>query len=256
MVSRVGVVVVVMGAWLAGGGQVLANYSQCDVQALRCDVICAFPDLGLHCSRCIRRRPMRFGKRSEEPARTLSEAATGSPLVAIISHPGPTHLQKTKSQDPGQSGLASTTVQYKRTSRVHDAARPVVSSSLRQLINKVLWNEYTARKTLTSGDREQEAHSSQLGRYVSDLQSERGPDYDDSTEGVEYVSFRRSRRSPHHTLDNLGSGGVQSDGRFPVERRSKRSGVHEVIEGLMDLLGLDELPVDPTLYGCHELLLD
>ncbi|KAB7505532.1 hypothetical protein Anas_01655 [Armadillidium nasatum] len=38
--------------------------SECDIEALRCDVICFFPELSQHCNTCGVRRPMRFGKRS------------------------------------------------------------------------------------------------------------------------------------------------------------------------------------------------
>ncbi|KAK3853772.1 hypothetical protein Pcinc_039706 [Petrolisthes cinctipes] len=53
---------VVLWAWSC---RTLANPLQlCDVDALRCDVICSFPQLEEQCLRCANRRPMRFGKRS------------------------------------------------------------------------------------------------------------------------------------------------------------------------------------------------
>lgn len=39
----------------------------------------------------------------------------------------------------------------------------------------------------------------------------------------------------------------------PGRRRSKRSVVEEVVEGLMEMLDLEVLPVNPKHYGCHDV---
>lgn len=83
-------------------------------------------------------------------------------------------------------------------------------------------------------------------------------------DGIEYeVDLRRRRRrrdasrGPEDAAPRFSRGSRPSGGdaaaRGPTRR--KRSTVYEIIESLMELLGLETLPVDPRFYGCHELVL-
>ncbi|XP_050724039.1 uncharacterized protein LOC127002269 isoform X2 [Eriocheir sinensis] len=85
MAWRMGCLLVGVLAWAAADGGPYSPSSsgplRCDVEALRCDVICSFPDLGLHCSRCAR-RPMRFGKRGGNARTHVVALPSTSPSIS------------------------------------------------------------------------------------------------------------------------------------------------------------------------------
>ncbi|XP_045614536.1 uncharacterized protein [Procambarus clarkii] len=259
MVGRAGVVLVLAWACWAGIGRVLANHSQCDVQALRCDVICSFPDLDLHCSRCIRRRPMRFGKRSRRVLQELSDGPSGEPLAEGLSSQGSTSLRTTNTHDR-KSTSAITTEPKERAARRGRQDVRALSAGPSHLFSRILWND-SVRKT----DAQRELRES----YSSDPNTRPHPtgwrqnldfNVDDYVDMEEHRTSRRRRGNTYSTLsDSVGSSSSSEEShsgrsmRLPATRRTKRSEVLEVVEGLMDMLGLEELPVDPTLYGCHEL---
>ncbi|XP_071515550.1 uncharacterized protein [Panulirus ornatus] len=260
MVGRAGwFLLVLVWVWSARWPPVLASQAKCDVEALRCDVICSFPDLDLHCSRCIRRRPMRFGKRSGEAADPLEEAQLGGTLLTRISSVGSRPLYRTRSHKKSTS--ATSRAQTKRASagmRAEHDSRPLNAGL--HLFSKVLWNDAITKDVL-SRKLLQQSHDSEVqsGLYPRGLSGDLPPRADDSED---VAKLRLSRRSVRNTslMSEEDAGMATGSGpsrlrRFPVFRKFKRSGVHDVIEGLMELLGLEELPVDPTLYGCHELLL-
>ncbi|KAK8732713.1 hypothetical protein OTU49_006890 [Cherax quadricarinatus] len=298
MAGRVGVVLVLVWACWSGIGRVLANHSQCDVQALRCDVICAFPDLDLHCSRCIRRRPMRFGKRSEvlktssdgslseqqhdvlkvssdgslsEPHGVLKTSSDGSlsypngilkassdelftePLNTRISSLGQARLHTIKRHDM-KSTSASNTKQHTRPAEREKQPAVLLNAGLSHFVNKI-WN-HSIKKTVAPRHSRDSYNTDLLhGRYPHDQQDKLGLNSDDSVD-MDFTT-RRKRRSTSTFFDFIGISRRSNSGhgtKFPEAMRIKRSEAHEVVEGLMELLGLEELPVDPRIYGCHELL--
>ncbi|RXG55357.1 hypothetical protein Avbf_15078, partial [Armadillidium vulgare] len=69
--------------------------SECDIEALRCDVICFFPELSQHCNTCGVRRPMRFGKRnySQIPQNLLIFSEHKNEKISKISDQDPEFLK-------------------------------------------------------------------------------------------------------------------------------------------------------------------
>lgn len=179
---------------------------------------------------------MRFGKRSGEAVDPSDEARPGSPLLRRISSLGSGPLHRTRSHKKSTSAISR--VQHGRTSA---GVRPMQDSGhlnvgLRHFLNKVIWND-GVRKDVPSEELQQ-PHVSKLraGLYPGGLNDDVHIDLDDSNDVAEH---RRRRRSVLTRSDAAGTPTSPS----------------RLIEGLMELLGLEKLPVDPTLYGCQELLL-
>nr|XP_053650239.1 uncharacterized protein LOC128700810 [Cherax quadricarinatus] len=251
MAGRVGVVLVLVWACWSGIGRVLANHSQCDVQALRCDVICAFPDLDLHCSRCIRRRPMRFGKRSE---------------VLKTSSDGSLSEQQHDVLKVSSDGSLSEPHGVLKTSSDGSLSYPngILKASSDELFTEPLNTRISslgqARLHTIKRHDMKSTSASNTKQHTRPAEREKQPAVllnccDDSVD-MDFTT-RRKRRSTSTFFDFIGISRRSNSGhgtKFPEAMRIKRSEAHEVVEGLMELLGLEELPVDPRIYGCHELL--
>ncbi|XP_037799440.1 uncharacterized protein LOC119594476 [Penaeus monodon] len=226
MVLRASWLLLALWAW-SGKWAVTASDARCDVEALRCDVICSFPDLTTHCNRCVRRRPMRFGKRSGGKTSAFSRV----PTEALSAAPAASTLPRTPLAFP----------------KATEAPRIFLSEAQRPASLDRLEAEpkYLSALILTPEARP---------RVLEDFEGA-GP-------GIEYeddLRRRRRRRNASQRLEDAAPRSFRrprlSGGAARGLQRRKRSTVYEIIESLMELLGLETLPVDPRFYGCHELVL-
>ncbi|XP_042881356.1 uncharacterized protein LOC122258997 [Penaeus japonicus] len=237
MVLRAGWLLLALWAW-SGKWAVTASDARCDVEALRCDVICSFPDLTTHCNRCVRRRPMRFGKRSGVKPRSFSRV----PKEALAAAPAAATLPRTPPARP----------------KVTEAPRPFLSRARRPASWDLLEAEYFPTLLLESESQPRTLEEEEEGEGDPDDPQAPGPaiEYEDD---LRRKRRRRRRRNASHGFEDevlraFRSSRLAGDAVRALTRR-KRSTVYEIIEGLMELLGLETLPVDPRFYGCHELVL-
>ncbi|ROT71805.1 hypothetical protein C7M84_009855, partial [Penaeus vannamei] len=198
---RAGWLLLALWAW-SGKWAATASDARCDVEALRCDVICSFPDLTTHCNRCVRRRPMRFGKRA---------ARAG---VAVLSRPKEALPRRRRGFScRRRSGRPRGTAS--RRAQVPPGLDPVARVS-------------PARAGGLRGGR--------TGRNrVRGRPPETAPEED--------ASRRPEDAAPRFSRGSRPSGDAAARG--PTRR--KRSTVYEIIESLMELLGLETLPTKGSL---------
>ncbi|XP_064112681.1 uncharacterized protein LOC135219664 isoform X2 [Macrobrachium nipponense] len=304
MMVRTGSFLVLL--WSLCTWQVWASPPECDVEGLRCEIICSFPDLTLHCTRCLNRRPMRFGKRSKRSSKRKEEfpeypAAWELPFANLEESP----LRQLYDSDdtssmaeriPGgwrpesKMGLETTEVKglipdhipkgkyprkytflsdhqrnkrkqhrdfpgrfpfpYPQTS-FHGQLPDTISTVWSSLNEKLVQHKQGFTKAKSSSDDNENRFTrkgyantlSPVMRGFSSLTPRALEALDQKFEGSPFSLNRKEKRITD-----------TPKGYFPIAKRSKRS-VQEVMEDLMFLLGLEELPVDPRLYGCQEVIL-
>ncbi|XP_063876385.1 uncharacterized protein LOC135109174 isoform X2 [Scylla paramamosain] len=308
MAWRVGWLLVGVWAWSAGGvPRPSPPRPFCDVEALRCDIICSFPDLGFHCSRCAR-RPMRFGKRGgDNPALPYTSSSSphlpGAPRLPAEAPPQPDaldglrfvgrpHLFLSKIfwrdtveenvlfrerklrlwrdrkkchqivDDPSRCQDNAFTRLFRsfedQGEHSHEAGEPNESPCAvdprkcahgNDIRKRLAGTDKATRPSFNDHSLRKRSHSS---ANLSNRSRTRGERPRDSEKHKRHRNF--SNKPPerlHHT------GGVSSAAKrhpfSPGRRRSRRSVVEEVVEGLMEMLDLEVLPVNPKHYGCHDL---
>ncbi|XP_066940320.1 uncharacterized protein [Macrobrachium rosenbergii] len=291
--------------WSLCTWQVWASPPECDVEGLRCEIICSFPDLTLHCTRCLNRRPMRFGKRSKRSSKRKEEfpeypAAWGLSFGDLEESP----LRQLYDSDDTSSNAERITGGWRPESKMG-----LETTDAKGFIpDDITEGKYPRKYTFPPGHqrnkRKQRRDFPGSFPYPYPETSFHGQ-LPDSTLTVwsslneelmqHKQGFTKAKSSSDDNVNRLTSKGYNTlspvlrgfssmtpraleafaqkferspfslnrkekritgtpKGYFQIAKRSKRS-VQEVMEDLMFLLGLEELPVDPRLYGCQEVIL-
>ncbi|XP_068217306.1 uncharacterized protein [Palaemon carinicauda] len=290
--------------WSLCSWQVWASPPGCDVDGLRCEVICSFPDLTLQCTRCLNRRPMRFGKRSKRSTKIRNEfpdlsATLGQFSVDLDDFPlrdfydpdeeSSMAVRMTSSWSPELKRDLETNEgkkftpdlirvrkkstfqqeqQEEKRKRHRDFSRnfpyyysgvtlpgqlpenvPASWSSMNEQLTQHPYKFIQRRANRNINEKRLTTQG------YADTQSSVLQGFSSLTpQGFEEARDQKFERDPFPLNEKWKRITGTRKGYFPTAKRSKRS-VQEVIEDLMILLGLEELPVDPKLYGCQEVIL-
>ncbi|CAL4219128.1 unnamed protein product, partial [Meganyctiphanes norvegica] len=262
-VWRVSVLVAL--AWVSCGVGPTGVTAVCDVEALRCDVICAFPDLTQHCNRCIRRRPMRFGKR--EDSLTYKPMRFGKREDPMTYKP----MRFGKREDP----MTYKPMRFGKRSDTSDAVPDLPANKPMRFGKRGSGREASQEEAFQIPVYRKPGlpKSTKMNPNNGNFDSQRGIDslllntlgemlsnneYDNEVPairpqdawGTQPDSLKSSTASRSSNLH----GYVYPPAAIHSRQRRSDDVVREMVSSLMDLLGLEELPVDPKEYGCHELM--
>ncbi|XP_076031195.1 uncharacterized protein LOC143019447 [Oratosquilla oratoria] len=258
----------------------------CDLEALRCDIICAFESLAVPCQRCGQRRPMRFGKRGMDvrkrpgdakrgPWKTKRHSSLDESQEAIgneADRAQTSYLDPALGQEAGTVGEAR--LRTKGRARQQSGLFATKSPLLKELLANAS-SFFIPQMRQEEEEKEEEDyrrphnHRSHANLRITP-EGLFGGDAPRDEEKFDYVDTLGYDFERRNDLDDASV--AQPPSAFSVSRVKRQSGrsptggapgplrrvrryfsARDMVEGLLELLGLEKLPIDPRIYGCHHL---